>query len=133
MDKVIKEDVLAELKTRFSVLNELRDLCIQEAKDKGWHTELNVNVAAFIANLHGEVSELWEAWRKGALDKPCDKAEKMVSHGLEPLTNAEEEIADIIIRVLDTAAVMKVDVERAVLGKLLFNRTRPHRNGGKLA
>ena len=115
-----------------AVLNELRDFAFKESKDKGWHTG-PVNVASLIANLHGEVSELWESWRCDSLHQPCNKAEKMKEHGLPELTCAEEEIADILIRCLDTAASMNVDVERAVRGKLLFNRTRPHRNGNKLA
>lgn len=117
----------------YSALNTLRDHCYNESKAKGWHTEKNPNIAAFCTNLHGEVSELWEAWRKGALDKPCDKAEKMEANGVPVLTSAEEEIADILIRALDFSYVLNVDVGRAVEAKLQFNRTRPHRNGGKLA
>lgn len=118
----------------FAALNVLRDHCYNESKAKGWHAEEGPpNMGNFCANLHGEVSELWEAWRKDKLHKPCDKAEDMDYNGLPILTCAEEEIADIIIRALDTAATLNIDVERAVAGKLDFNRTRPHRNGGKLA
>jgi len=42
----------------------------------------------------GEVSELYEAIRKGKENDPCDK------EGLD-LTNAEEELADIAIRIFD--------------------------------
>jgi hypothetical protein len=61
------------------------------AASKGFHDE-PVPMAVACANLHGEVSELWEAYRRGMLDKPCDKKTA------EPLTCLEEELADIIIR-----------------------------------
>lgn len=114
-------------------LNELRNLCFQEAKDKGWHSSENINFPAYIANTVSETIELYEAWRKGSLNEPCDKAAKMIQRGIEPLTCAEEELADILIRIFDTAAVLNIDVEKAIRSKLLFNRTREFRNGGKLA
>ena len=82
-------------------------------------------LSAFVANVHGETSELWEAVRKGTLREPCDK-----NCGL---TNMEEEMADIIIRVLDTAGFFGLDIGEAIRKKLEYNRTRPRRHGGKLA
>lgn len=122
----------------FNALNVLRELAYQEASNRGWHKddtqeEEIKNFGNYIANLHSEVSELWEAWRKKRLNLPCDKAEEMQSHNLAVLTCAEEEIADILIRTFDTAARLKIDVAKAVYHKLLFNRTRSHRHGGKLA
>ena len=81
-------------------------------------------VATYCANLHGEVSELWEAARKGNLNNPCDKKCN--------LTCAEEELADIVIRALDTAHGLGVDIGRAVHLKSEYNATRPHMHG-KLA
>lgn len=122
-------------KKYFKQLNNLRDLVYQDAKDKGWHSaeEQPANVAAYCANLHGEVSELWESWRKNQLYSLCDKATEMQEHGLFGLTCAEEELADIIIRALDSSAALNIDISRAIEVKLLYNRTRPHRNGGKKA
>ena len=92
-----------------------------------------IAAAIFTANLHGEASEFWEAFRKGRLDHPCDKTEKMEAMGLPGLTYAEEEIADILIRTLDTAEAFGVDVAKAVSVKAEFNRGRKHLHGGKLA
>jgi NTP pyrophosphatase (non-canonical NTP hydrolase) len=100
--------------------------------EKGWHDNA-VSVASMVANLHGEASELWEAYRAGKLHDECDKADKMRAAGTPVLTCAEEELADIIIRALDDAYLMGVDIEKALAGKIAFNRTRPHRHGGKLA
>lgn len=41
------------------------------------------------------------------------------------------ELADIIIRVLDTCGAWGVDIDTAVRTKLEFNRSRPYRHGGK--
>lgn len=110
-------------------LNSLAQHVYEIAKAHGFHDDddRRERIAEFIANLHGEASELWEAWRKGNLHKPCDKATA------EPLTCAEEELADILIRTLDTAITLGVDIERAVRIKSAYNESRPHRNGGKLA
>lgn len=82
-------------------------------------------MAKFCANLHGEAAELWEAARKGNLHKPCDK------EGCA-LTCAEEELADLVIRAMDCAVVLGIDLGQAILKKSEFNRSRPHMHG-KLA
>ncbi len=108
------------------------------AYDKGFHgasrTErFTVNVPTHVANIHAEVSELFEAFRNAALDLRCDKAEKMKENGLPILTSLEEELADIFIRVCDFAEDYEVDLERAVAIKHAYNSTRKLRNGGKIA
>ena len=82
-------------------------------------------IAAFVANLHGEASELWEAARRGELRNLCDKA--------CPPTCAAEELADIVIRATDMAVSLWINLGDAIAEKAEYNRTRPHRNGGKLA
>lgn len=57
----------------------------------------------------------------------------MRAAGIDPLTCAEEELADVIIRALDTAGTLRIDIDRAVRIKHAYNETRPHRHGGKLA
>lgn len=109
----------------FSVrFEDIAHRCWHIAESKGFHT-VNDNPAAWVANIHGEVSELWEAYRNGKLSEPCDKD--------VPLSNAEEELADIIIRACDTALQMGIDIERAVCVKLDYNETRPYLHGGKKA
>ena len=100
------------------------------AKSKGFHDE-PVPMAVSTANLHSEVSELWEAFRNNKLQEPCDKAVKMKALGLPELTCIEEELADIFIRCLDTARENGVDLAKAVIAKDSYNQTRPHKNGGK--
>jgi NTP pyrophosphatase (non-canonical NTP hydrolase) len=130
------------------VLNQLRDEVAANARNKGFRDQMKadmtdaqwegplgrlVRAATYTANQHGEASEFWEAFRAGKLDQPCDKAEKMAALGLPMLTAAEEEIADELIRVLDKAESHGVNVAKAVAVKHLYNTSRPHLHGNKMA
>jgi NTP pyrophosphatase (non-canonical NTP hydrolase) len=75
----------------------------------------------FCANLHGEVSELWESCRRGTLHKQCDKD--------VPLSEASEELADIIIRAMDTAVALRVNIGVAIALKSRYNESRAHKHG----
>lgn len=131
-----------------ALLNQLRDGVAKNAEDHGfrdqyrrlmtedqWNGTLGalVRAAVYTSNQHGEASEFWEAFRAGKLDNLCDKADKMKALGLPPLTAAEEEIADEIIRALDKAEAHGVDVSKAVSTKMAYNAQRPFLHGGKLA
>ena len=120
-----------------NALNELASIVEDNAVAHGFREAGRCDdreaVAVFVANEHSETTELWEAFRMGRLHERCDKADKMLALGLPPLTCAEEEIADIIIRALDTARALGVDVGRAVLTKHAYNVTRPPMHGGKRA
>jgi NTP pyrophosphatase (non-canonical NTP hydrolase) len=98
----------------------------RNAREKGFHDDTsNEHIAKTVANIHGEVSEFWEAYRKGQLDSPCDKN--------CDLNCAAEELADIIIRVMDTAVRLGVDIGEAISKKHDYNTTRPFMHGGKAA
>lgn len=116
----------------FAALNELADHVYETAKSKGFHDD-PVPLSVSTANLHSEVSEMWEAFRNNSLHSFCDKSEKMKALGLNPLTNLEEELADIVIRALDTARENGVDIGNAVRVKDAYNAKREFRNGGKSA
>ena len=131
-----------------AILNQLRDQVAQNADDKGFRAQMKkdmttaqwdgplgalVRAAVYTSNQHGEASEFWEAFRKGTLDQPCDKSEKLTTLGLPTLTCAEEEIADEVIRALDKAQAHGVDVAKAVATKMAYNAGRPMLHGGKLA
>ena len=107
-------------------INKLADTVHSLAWEKGWHSK-DENEDRFIErmcnNLHDEISELHEAWRNNRLHEPCDKPIK--------LTALEEEMADILIRLLDNARKLGVDIQRAVTIKHHYNSTRSFRHGGK--
>lgn len=72
--------------------------------------------------MHSEVSELVEALR---LHEPKG------SDKIPQFSNAEEECADIVIRVMDFAKQHKFDLARAIIAKNEFNKTRPYKHGKK--
>ena len=105
-------------------LNEIATAVHGLAKKNGFHPkdeDIRVFMANQCNNITGEVSELWEAWRKGTEWKPCDK-----DCGLN---QTEEELADIIIRALDLSRRLGVDIQRAIEAKHKYNLTRPYKHG----
>lgn len=73
------------------------------------------HILSWLMLITTEVAEAAEAARKGNLQ------------------NFEEELADVVIRLLDTAYALEVNLEAAVLAKMNKNEGRSHMHGGKLA
>lgn len=112
------------------VFDEVAAEMYENAAEHGFHPDEQVGqvtlerLAKFVANLHGETSELWEAGRRGTLHDRCDKAGCL-------LTNLEEELADIIIRALDTAHAYGISIGAAIRAKHEYNKSRPFMHGKK--
>ena len=120
----------------FNGLNRMAETIHNNAKEKGFYDKIETDdqyLARALMNLHSEISELWESHRKGEITNLCNKAKKMEELGLKPLVNLEEELADIVIRVLDTSERMGVNIEEAVTIKHEINKIRPYRHGNKKA
>jgi NTP pyrophosphatase (non-canonical NTP hydrolase) len=82
------------------------------AVDRGWW-ETHRPVPELLCLVHSEVSEALEAHRNG--DEP----------------RYAEELADIVIRVMDMAEAQGIDLEREVQDKMAWNIHRPYRHGNK--
>ena len=100
-------------------LNNLANEIRQINAANGWNVTIGgdwsqtYKVPGILALIHSEVSEALKAFREN------------------DLVNFGEELADILIRVLDCARGLGIDIDEAVRGKLEKNRQRGYRHGGK--
>lgn len=91
---------------------------VHDANAKWWHDirtgeRLNRNFGEMIALCHSELSEALEGHRKNLMD----------DH-LPDRKMAEVELADCIIRILDIAHALGMDIEGAYQEKMAYNAVR---------
>lgn len=90
------------------------------AVEKGWW-DSDRNDGEMIALMHSELSEGLEALRHGNPE----------SDHIPEFNGLEEEFADVVIRIMDMAAMRGLRIGEAIESKIAFNRTRPVRHGGR--
>jgi NTP pyrophosphatase (non-canonical NTP hydrolase) len=100
------------------------------AEEKGWHEGEEISFGDFLALCHGELSEALEVYR--VRGKAGITESGFVKEGNWKPVGIPIELADLIMRVLDYGETHGIDIENAIETKIEFNKTRPHRHGGKV-
>jgi NTP pyrophosphatase (non-canonical NTP hydrolase) len=90
------------------------------AKDKGWWDD-DRSDGELIALQHSELSEALEGLRMG----------NPASEKIPEYSSAEEELADVVIRIMDMCGARGWDLGGAIMAKIRYNAGRPHKHGGK--
>lgn len=100
-------------------INELSQLCHDEASKMGWWSDMktgdriNRDQAVLIALIHSEISEALEGIRK----------DKMDDH-IPDMKSVEVELADALIRIFDMCGCFGYNLGEAFVRKLIYNRDR---------
>ena len=102
-------------------VNNYQTLTHRIAKAKGWHNKKR-NEGEILALIHSEVSEALEVLRLPDRDFQ-DPSERKDFLG--------EELADVVIRTFDFAALKNIDLSQKLYLKMLKNLKRPVNHGGK--
>ena len=131
------------------MLNELSKQIHENAKSKGFFDN-EKNIGEMLCLIHSEVSEALEAVRTNKYYSNCVDKQKWFIKGMadknygatfnddlffkEQFENRvknsfEDELADVIIRVLDLCGYKGIDIEKHIALKMKYNSMREHKHG----
>lgn len=121
--------------------NQFRQLQItahETALAKGWYNPPKT-FGEYLVLLHAEISEALEEYRNGHQPHEIYHVIPKVLEAdpeVQPIYKKPEgvpiELADLLIRLLDTCEYYNIDLIGAVLEKMKYNETRSFRHGGKV-
>lgn len=92
------------------------------ALEHGWDVkDTDEDKGLKIALMHAELSEALEALRLG----------NPQSEKIPEFTNLEEELADVVLRIMNFSGQLKLRVAEAIVAKDKYNSKREYKHGGK--
>lgn|SRR6266498_4798570 len=106
------------------LMSEMQELIFKTAVEKGWW-EGEPNIPEKLMLIVSEASEALEDYRNGK-----DLTETTYTNGKPE--GFPTELSDIVIRVLDLAGYLGIDMASAIAEKHNFNITRSYKHGGKI-
>ncbi|WP_394749592.1 nucleoside triphosphate pyrophosphohydrolase family protein [Spongiimicrobium salis] len=120
------------------MINKLSNEIHQNNIRKGFY-EGEKNIGEMLALIHSEVSEALEADRKDtytagnifAVNGWNSDADFKDSFEKYVKDTFEDELADIMIRVMDLAAFKGIDLDQHISAKMRFNSLREYKHGKK--
>lgn len=118
-----------------NAINKIAQQAHEHAKQFGFYDSPR-NTGETLCLIHSEVSEALECDRKGRfssadLDGVSELQGEFFKTTFESLVKDtfEDELADIMIRVMDLAASKSIDLEKHILLKMRYNAMREYRHG----
>jgi NTP pyrophosphatase (non-canonical NTP hydrolase) len=140
------EDSAPYFNTRATVLEDMQREVHEINIEKGWF-ETNRTFGDGIALLHSELSEALEAYRDHGTKDATEQRPENHGHWCKargwsgPCPSQEcptpkpegvgSEYADVLVRLLDACERDGIDLAFEFERKVAYNRTRPHRHGGR--